>query len=139
MNLSLCTLPNARNQNKENLLFLQNRLPRTFNIMFYCFNCYICHSTLSNVFCFCCILFLLFSVSTVSTVFCFYASSVLLCCITTNCVYALLSHSLLLYCFFTASVSPSAPSIGCCLNCKLILQHLLLYPQTALAASSSLF
>ena len=38
-----------------------------------------------------------------------------------------------------AAVVPSAPSIGCCPNCKLFPQHFLLHPQTALAASTSFF
>ena len=49
-------------ENKENLLFLQNRLPRTFSVMFYCF------LLLHLPYCFFCFLFLLFYVS---TVFCF--------------------------------------------------------------------
>ena len=42
--------------NKESLLFLQNRLSRTFNVMFYCF------LLLHLPYCFFCFLFLLFSV-----------------------------------------------------------------------------
>ena len=37
------------------------------------------------------------------------------------------------------SLLSSAPSIGSCPNCKLLLQHFLLHSQTALAASCSLF
>ena len=47
------------NNNKENLLFLQNRLPRTFNVMFNSF------LLLHLLYCFYCILFLLHSVPTV--------------------------------------------------------------------------
>ena len=52
------------NSNKENLLFLQNRLPRTFNVMFYRFYCFIC------------LVFLLFSVSAVFCFYCFNISSI---------------------------------------------------------------
>ena len=52
-------------QNKENLLFLQNRLPRTFNVMFYCFftassAILLLLFSVSAVFCFCYFLFLTF-------------------------------------------------------------------------------
>ena len=69
----------VRYKNKENLLFLQNRLPSTFNIMFYCFlllhlsYCYFCFLfSVSTIFCIYCFLSLTFHLFP-----CFFVSKLL--------------------------------------------------------------